>query len=178
MKKSWWQVLALMSSRNPASTPEISAAVVSTATASSAHSTNFGSTSGAGSLVTCWLTQTMSASGVMSWPIDGRQVSEMDVNYTTLDVEATFCYLGDMLCCGGGCDSAISGRCCVAWGKFRHLLLVLTTRRLSLKVCGKVFATCINSVMPFTCSGSAAMTTPWSTGFVTPKTKTKLPQLH
>ena len=52
MKKSWWQVLALMSSRNPASTPVISAAVVSTATASSAHSTNSGSTNGAGSLVT------------------------------------------------------------------------------------------------------------------------------
>ena len=36
-----------------------------------------------------------------SWPIDGRTVTEVDVDGTMLDVEATFCYLGDMLCSGG-----------------------------------------------------------------------------
>ena len=41
-------------------------------------------------------------------------VTEVDVNVTTFDVEATFCYLGDMLCLDGGCDSAIVARCCVA----------------------------------------------------------------
>ena len=35
-----------------------------------------------------------------SRPIDGRIVTEVDVNGTMLDVEATFCYLGDMLCSG------------------------------------------------------------------------------
>jgi hypothetical protein len=31
-------------------------------------------------------------------PIDGRPVTEVDVDDTLLDVEASFCYLGDMLC--------------------------------------------------------------------------------
>ena len=43
----------------------------------------------------------------------------------------TIWYLGDMLCSGGGCDSAIGVRCCVAWGKFRKLLPVLTTKHIS-----------------------------------------------
>ena len=80
-------------------------------------------------------------------PITGQTVTKIDVDGTSLDVEATFCYLGDTLCSGGGCDSAIAARCCAAWGKFRTLLPVLTTRHLSPKVRGKVFATCVRSVM-------------------------------
>ena len=71
----------------------------------------------------------------------------MDVDSTMLDVEATFCYLGDMLCSGGGCDSAIAARCCVAWGKFRKLLPALTSRHLSPEIRGKVYVTCIRSAM-------------------------------
>ena len=55
--------------------------------------------------------------------------------------------LGDMLCAGGGCDSAIAARCCVAWGKFRKLLPILTTRHLSPKVRGKVYTACVRSAM-------------------------------
>ena len=80
-------------------------------------------------------------------PIDGRTVTEVDINGTMLDVEATFCYLGDMLCSGGGCDSAIAARCCAAWGKFRKLLPVLTTRHLSPKIRGKVYEACVRSAM-------------------------------
>ena len=64
-----------------------------------------------------------------------------------LDMEATSCYLGDMLCSGGGCDSAIAARPCVTRGKFRKLLPVLTTRHLSLKVRSKVYVVCVCSVM-------------------------------
>ena len=46
-------------------------------------------------------------------PIYGSTVTEVDVDSTMLDVEATFCYLGDMLCSGGDCDSAIAARYCV-----------------------------------------------------------------
>ena len=35
-------------------------------------------------------------------PIDGRPVSQVDVDGTLLDIEASFCYLGDMLGAGGG----------------------------------------------------------------------------
>ena len=53
-------------------------------------------------------------------------MTEVDVDGTMLDVEATFYYLGDMLYSGGDCDSATAARCCVAWGKFRKLLPILT----------------------------------------------------
>ena len=79
--------------------------------------------------------------------INGRTVTEVDVDGTMLDVEATVCYLGDMLCSGDGCDSATAARCCVAWGKFRKLLTVLTTTHLSLRICGKVYEACVCSAM-------------------------------
>ena len=46
-------------------------------------------------------------------PIDGRSVTEVDIDGTMLDVEATFCYLGDMLCCRGGSDSIVVACCCL-----------------------------------------------------------------
>ena len=47
-------------------------------------------------------------------PFDGRPVTHVDVDGTQLDVEATFCYLGDMFSAGGGCDHAIAARCCAS----------------------------------------------------------------
>ena len=45
-----------------------------------------------------------------SWLIDGHTVTEMDADGTMLDLEATFCYICDTLCSGGGCDSAVASR--------------------------------------------------------------------
>ena len=36
-------------------------------------------------------------------PIDGRPITKVEVDGMLLDVLASFCYLGDMLCAGGGC---------------------------------------------------------------------------
>jgi len=80
-------------------------------------------------------------------PIDGRPVTQVDMDGTLLDVNANFCYLGDMLNAGRGCDSAIAAMCCVAWGKFRKLLPFLTTRHLSPKLRVKVYSTCVRSAM-------------------------------
>ena len=44
-------------------------------------------------------------------PIDGRPCTSVDVDGQKLDVVPEFCYLGDMLSAGGGCDSAIAARC-------------------------------------------------------------------
>ena len=82
-----------------------------------------------------------------SRPIDGRPLTQVYVDGTKLDVGDTFCYLDDMLCSGRGCDSANAARCCVAWGKFRKLLPVLTSRHLSPKVRGKVNMACVHSAM-------------------------------
>ena len=81
--------------------------------------------------------------------IVGQTVTEVDVNGTMLDVEATSCSLGDMLCSAGGCGSATANaaRCCVAWGKFRELLPVLPNRNLSPRIRGKVYEACIRSAM-------------------------------
>ena len=73
-----------------------------------------------------------------AWSIDSRTETEEDVDGPMLDVEATYCYLGDMLCSGGGCESAIGTRCCTAWIKFRKWLSVLITRHFSPKIPGKV----------------------------------------
>ena len=38
-----------------------------------------------------------------------------------LEVVASFCYLGDMLSAGGGCEMAVTTRVKAAWKKFREL---------------------------------------------------------
>ena len=82
-----------------------------------------------------------------SWPIDGRTVTEVDADSTMFDMEATFCCLGDMLCSGGGCESAVAARCCVTWEKFRKILHVLTSRQLSPELRNQVYVTGVHSAM-------------------------------
>ena len=72
-------------------------------------------------------------------PIDGRPITQIEVDNTLLDVKASFCYLGDMLSAGGGCALAIATRCYIAWGKFRKLLPILTSKHVSPSTRGKVF---------------------------------------
>ena len=113
---SWSLVMAMMSWINLASTPVISAVVLSAATPSCAHRVCCGSTRSAVTSLSNWLkTQTMSA-------------SDVGMTLWLKCVKTTFCYLGDMLCSGGVCDSGIAARC-VAWGKFRKLFPALTTRQ-------------------------------------------------
>ena len=57
--------------------------------------------------------------------------SEVQVGPDKLEVVASFCYLGDMLSAGGGCEMAVTTRVKTAWKKFRELLPVLTSRHLS-----------------------------------------------
>ena len=52
---------------------------------------------------------------------------KVDVDETLLYIEPNFCYLGDMLCAGGGYKLAIIVRCGIAWGKYKRLLPVLTS---------------------------------------------------
>ena len=67
-------------------------------------------------------------------PIDNRPVTQVDVDGTQLDVESNFCYLGDMLCAGGGCKLAIVTRCS-------------TSKHVSLRTRGKVFNACVRSAL-------------------------------
>ena len=80
-------------------------------------------------------------------PIDGRPQNEVQVGPDKLEVVASFCYLGDMLSAGGGCEIAVTTRVKTAWKKFRELLLVLTSRHLSYKTRGHVCSSCVRSAM-------------------------------
>ena len=79
--------------------------------------------------------------------IDGRTVKEVKVDDEKLEAVPEFCYLGDMLSAGGGCELAAVTRCKCAWGKFRQLLPLLTNRNMSLVTRGLVYSTCVRSVM-------------------------------
>ena len=65
----------------------------------------------------------------------------------TFEVVNSFCYLGDFLSAGGGCELSISTRIRLAWGKFRELLPILTCKAISLVTRGKVYSSCVRGVM-------------------------------
>ena len=67
-------------------------------TQSSAHSANSGCIRGA-AVSRAELLQSPRCRG-QTRPIDGRPVTQVDVDGTLLDVVASFCYLGDMLSAG------------------------------------------------------------------------------
>ena len=80
-------------------------------------------------------------------PIDGRPQNEVQVQPDKLEVVASFCYLGDMLSAGGGCEIAVTTRVKTARKKFRELLPVLTSRHLSYRTRGHVYSPCVWSAM-------------------------------
>ena len=79
--------------------------------------------------------------------IDERQSLEVEVGNEKLEVVPEFCYLGDMLSAGGGCELAAITRCKCAWGKFQQLLPLLINRQVPLLTRGKVYSSCVRSVM-------------------------------
>ena len=70
-------------------------------------------------------------------------------NRVSLEKVDKFCYLGDMLDADGGCDSAVTTRVSYAWKKFREYLPILTGKGFSLKLTGKVYATCVSNCMMY-----------------------------
>src|ERR1043165_3611088 len=67
----------------------------------------------------------------------------------SLESVDTFCYLGDMLCAGGGVEEAVRCRVRCAWGKFRELAPIITVRGTSLRVKGKIYKACVQSLMMY-----------------------------
>ena len=76
-------------------------------------------------------------------PINGRPQSEVQVGPDKLEVVASFCYLGDMLSTGGGCEITVTTHVKPARKKFRELLPVLTSCHLSYKTRGHVYNSCM-----------------------------------
>ena len=82
-----------------------------------------------------------------AWAIDERQSLEAEVGNEKLEFVSEFCYLGDMLSAGGGCKLAAITCCKCAWGKIQQLLPLLTYRQVPLLTRGKVYSSCVRSVM-------------------------------
>ena len=80
-------------------------------------------------------------------PIDNRPTVEIEIDDDKLEVVDCFCYLGDMICPGGGCELSSITRIRSAWGKFRELLPLLTSRSISFITKGEVYTTYVHSVM-------------------------------
>ena len=81
-------------------------------------------------------------------PIDGRPHNEwLLMQDKKLDVVDSFCYLGDTIGAGGGCDLSVITRIRSAWGKFRELLPILTSRALSYITRGQIYSTYIRTVL-------------------------------
>ena len=76
-------------------------------------------------------------------PFDGRTV----LIKKSLRLSQEFCYLGNMLYAGGGYELAAVIRCKCGWGQFRQLLYLLTDHNLLLVNRGRVYLTCVRSVM-------------------------------
>ena len=64
-----------------------------------------------------------------------------------LDVVDSFCYLGDTIGAGGGCDLSVITRIRSAWGKSRELLPILTSSALSYITCEQIYSTYIRTVL-------------------------------
>ena len=73
--------------------------------------------------------------------------SEVQVGPDKLDAVASFCFLGDMVSAGVGCEIMVTTRVKTAWKKFRELLPVLTSRLLSYKTSGHVYSSYLRSAM-------------------------------
>ena len=79
--------------------------------------------------------------------IDEKESLKVEVGNEKHEVVPEFCYLGDMLSAGDDCKLAAITCCKCAWGKFRQLLPLLTNRQVPLMTRGKVYSSCVRSVM-------------------------------
>ena len=74
---------------------------------------------------------------------------EIVLGQESLECVDKFCYLGDMIGAGGGAGDAVRARVRCAWGKFNELKPILTVRGASLRLKGKIYAACVQSVMVY-----------------------------
>ena len=74
-------------------------------------------------------------------------LTHVTLDGNNFEVVSSFCYLGDFLSAGGGCELSIATRIRSAWKKFRELLPILTCKSISLKSRGKVYSACVRGVL-------------------------------
>ena len=60
-----------------------------------------------------------------------------------------FCYLGDMIGRGGGVEEAVRNRVGGSWCNFRELYPLLAMQGFLLKLKGKIYKACVQSVLSY-----------------------------
>ena len=70
-------------------------------------------------------------------------------NGKELEYVDKFCYLGDTIAAAGGAEHASCARTQRAWGAFRERLQFLTSPGASLKLKGKIYKTCVQTVLTY-----------------------------
>jgi len=68
---------------------------------------------------------------------------EDEVLCNGVETVSGFCYLGDRINAGGGCEMAVTMRVRVGWAKFRECAEFLYGKRFSLKLKGKIYQSCV-----------------------------------
>ena len=69
------------------------------------------------------------------------------VEEENVEVVDSFRYLGDMMTCEGGVESAVRDRISSAWNKWRELASLLVNQSIPLKERAKVYCACVRSVL-------------------------------
>ena len=68
---------------------------------------------------------------------------------SSLECVNRFCYLGDMMGAAGGCGDASKTKVRGAWGQYKEFVELLTRRGIPLRQKGRVYRTCMQSVVVY-----------------------------
>ena len=71
----------------------------------------------------------------------------LEVGDENVEVVDSFRYLGDMMTCEGGVESAVRDRISSAWNKWRELASLLVNQSIPLRERAKVYCACVRPVM-------------------------------
>ena len=77
---------------------------------------------------------------------EGERIENLNLDNGEVLGVRKFCYLGDMLN-GGGSRLASISRVGYGWKKFRELSGILTSKKVALRLKGKVYGACVQSSM-------------------------------
>ena len=81
----------------------------------------------------------------MSMSLDTLRIREI-IQSEKLECVPKFCYFGDTLG-AGGVEEAARARVISAWAKFKELSHILTAQGASYRIKGKIYKTCVQSVL-------------------------------
>ena len=65
----------------------------------------------------------------------------------SLEIVDSFCYLGDVISCGGGVESVVRDRISCAWSKWRELVSLLVNHSIPLEERVKVYCACVRPAL-------------------------------